>query len=92
MQSFRHSLCPLQFFGGVIEEESFLAEIELLETTTRDKLVISLIHHHKALSGIFYGLLKTVSTFKQQRNGGFRVEWAAGAERVGGNVLLLQLE
>lgn len=41
MQGFRHSLRPLQLFGGVIEEESLLAEVELLETTEKDKRVLS---------------------------------------------------
>lgn len=37
MQGLRHSLCPLQLLGGVIEKESLFAEVKLLETVRKDK-------------------------------------------------------
>lgn len=53
MQGLGHCLRPLQLFGGVIEEESLFAEVQLLKTTRKNKRYV------------FRAILKTFSASKK---------------------------
>lgn len=79
MQGFRHSLRPLQLFGGVIEEKSLLAEVELLETTEWDKKKKRVLLHfflkdsYVKLSWYFIVFLKQVSLLNGRAVEAFRM-------------------